>query len=125
MLEAVVSGLDADEPWRQRPAHRIGRAVVRTPPAVGAGIEIKHVFPGEVLKCLYPEGFHLIQMFLADAPSHRLQNLPVQLCEVNIEQRCFHVELDPEGPIAEQKIKGHFMDKISAKIEPPESRQGK
>ncbi len=70
------------------------------------------------------EGFHLIQMLVADAVSHRLQNLPVQLREVNIEERGFHVELDSKGPITEQEVKGKFMDQISAEVELPESGQG-
>ena len=75
------------------------------------------MLPGEVFESLYSERFHLIQMLIADAPSHRLQNLPVQLSEINIEERGFHVELDSKRPVAEQKVKGQFMEKISAEID--------
>jgi hypothetical protein len=85
MLEAVVSRLDGEEPWRQRPPHRIGRTLVRTAPAVGTGIEIKHVLPGEVLEGLHAERFHLIQMLVGHAPSHWLNSSAVQLCEVDVE----------------------------------------
>ena len=114
VLEAVISRLDGDEPWRQRPAHRIGRALVRAPSAVGAGIEIEHVLPGEVFEGLHAEGFHLVQMLVVDALSHRLHRSAVQLCEVNVEERCFHVELNSERPVAQQEVKGQHIDKIGA-----------
>ena len=81
------------------------------------------MLPGEVFERLYSEGFHLIQVLIADAPSHRLQNLAVQLCEVNIEEGGFHVELDSKGPVAEQKVKGQFMDNVSAEEERSENGQ--
>src|SRR5271165_1797198 len=64
-----------------RQSHSIGWAVVRAPPAVGAGVEIEHVLPGEVFELLHPEGFHPVQMLIADAPSHGLDRSPIQLCE--------------------------------------------
>ena len=82
------------------------------------------MLPGEVFERLHSEGFHLIQMLIADAPSHRLQSSAVQLCEVNIEEGGFHVELDSKGPVAEQEVEGQLMDKISAEVEFPESGQG-
>ncbi len=63
-------------------------------------------------------------MIIADAPSHGLQNLAIQLGEVNIEQRGFDVELNSKGPIAQQKVKGHFVEKIGAGINFPDSGQG-
>ena len=105
VLEGVVSRLDGNEPRRQRPSHRIGRAVVGTPPTISAGIEIEHVLPGEVFERLYAERFHLIQMLIADAPSHRLHSSAVQLCEVNVEERRIHVELYSERQHAEQEEK--------------------
>ena len=110
VLEAVIPRLDGDEPRRQRPAHRIGRAVVRAPAAVGAGIEIEHVLPGEVLEFLHPEGFHLVQMLIAHAPPHRLHRSAVQLGEVDIEERRLHVELNSKRPVAQQEVKGQFVE---------------
>jgi hypothetical protein len=34
------------------------------------------------------------------------------------------VELNSKGPIAEQEVKGHFMEKISAEVEPSREWQG-
>ena len=62
-------------------------------------------------------------MLVGDAPSHRLHSSAVQLCEVNIEERGFDVELYSEGPVAQQEVKGQLMDKIGAEVEIPERRQ--
>ena len=124
VLEAVVSRLDGEESWRERPSHGIRGTVVGAASAVGAGIEIEHVLPGEVFERLHSERFHLIEMLVADAPSHRLQSSPVQFREVNVEERGLHVELDSERPIAEQEVEGQFVDEISAEVEFPESGQG-
>ena len=124
MLERVVSCLDGDESRGQRPSHSIGGTVVRAAPAVGAGIEIEHVLPGEVFECLNSKGFHLIQVLVAHTPSHRFQSPAVQLCEENAEQRRFHVELDPEWPVAQQEEEGQVMENIGAKLEIPQGRQG-
>ena len=109
MLETIVSSLDGDEPWRQRPPHGIRRAVIRAASAVGAGIEIEHVLPGEVFELLNPERFHLVEVIIGQAPLHRFHRAFVQLCEVDVEQRRDHVELDAKGPVAQQKVKGEFV----------------
>ena len=124
MLEGVIPGLDGEEPWRQRPPHRVGGTVVRTATAIGAGIEVEHVLPGEIFERLHAEGFHLIELLVADAPSHWLESSAVQLREVNVEERGFHVELNSKRPVAEQEVKGQLMQKIGAEVEVPESGQG-
>jgi len=62
MLEGVVPGFDGDESGRQRSSRGVGGAIVGTSSAIGAGIEIEHVLPGEVLERLYSEGFHLLSL---------------------------------------------------------------
>ena len=117
VLESVIPRLDGEEPRRQRPAHRIRRTMVRAAAAIGAGIEVEHVLPGEVLERLHAERFHLVQMLVGDAPPHRLQSAAIQLREVDIEQRCLHVELDAERPVAEEEEERNFVDKVSAQPE--------
>src|SRR5208283_2775557 len=87
VLEGVISGLDSEKARRQRPAHGVGRTIVRTPSAVGASIKVEHVLPGEIFERLHAERFHLIQMVIRDSPSHRLQRAAIQFREVNVEER--------------------------------------
>ena len=116
MPETVLSRFEGDETRRQRPSRGIGGALVRAPAAVGAGVEIEHVLPGEVFEGLNSERFHLIQMFIADAPAHRFQNFPVQLCEVNIEEGRFHVELDSKGAVAQQEEEGQIVQEVASDV---------
>lgn len=62
-------------------------------------------------------------MLVANTPSHRLHHSPLQLREVEIEQGRFYVKLNSKGPIAQQEIEGHLMEKISAKVKAPECGQ--
>ena len=124
VLEAVVSRLDGEEPWRQRPAHRVGRTLIGAAAAIGAGVEVEHVLPGEVFERLYAERFHLIQLLVADAPSHRLHGSPVQLREVDVEQRRLDVELNSKRPVAQQKEKGQYIQQVGAAVEIPERGLG-
>src|SRR5271157_3050412 len=106
MLEGVISRLDGEEPWREWPSDGVGRAIVGAAPAIGAGIEIQHMLPGEVLERLYAERFHLIEMLVAHAPADGLDRSLIQLGKVHVEQRRFHVELNSKWPIAQQEVKG-------------------
>ena len=81
------------------------------------------MLPGKVFECLHSKRFHLVEMLIADSLSHRLYHSPLQFREVEIEQRGFHMELNSKWPIAQQEIKGHFMEKIGAKVEIPECRK--
>ena len=83
--KAVISRFGREKSGRQGPAHRIGRALRRAPSAIGAGIEVEHVLPGEILKGLHSERLHLIQVFIGNTPSHRLQSPAVQPGEVDTE----------------------------------------
>ena len=123
VLEGVVARLDGEEPRRQRPAHCIRRAVVGAAAAVGAGVEIEHVLPGEVFERLHAERFHLVELLVADAPAHRLHRPAVQLREVDIEQRGLHVELDSERPIAQQEVEGQDIEDVGAEMQVPERRK--
>jgi hypothetical protein len=107
--EGVVSRLDAEEPWGERPPHGIGRTVVGAASAIGAGIEVEHVLPGEVFEGFHSERLHLVEMFVADAPAHRFQRAPIQFCEIDVEERGLYVELNTERTIAEQEIERDFV----------------
>src|SRR6266496_3863317 len=117
VLECIISRLWSKKPWRERTPCGIGREVVRASSAVGAGVEVEDMFPGEVLECLYPKRFHLVQMLIADSPLHWLQRAFIQLREVNVEQRSLYVELNSKWPIAEQEIEGHRMKQICAEVQ--------
>ena len=123
VLEGVISRLDAQEPRRQRTPDRVRRAVVGTPSAVGAGVEVEHVLPGEVLELLHAERFHLIKLLVADTPAHRLHGSAVQFREEHIEQRSLHVELDSERPVAQQEVKGEDIDDVRAKVQTPKCQR--
>ena len=56
---------------RGRPTALAGQ-LVRAAAAVGAGIEVEHVLPGEVLEFLHAEGFELVQLGVVHAVAHRL-----------------------------------------------------
>ncbi len=106
MLEGVVARLGRQKSWRQRTPCRVCRTIVGTASAIGAGIEVQHVLPGEVFKFLHAEGFHLIELAFADAPAHRLHGPAIELGEEHVKQRGLDMKLNSEGPIAQQKIKG-------------------
>src|ERR1700757_509172 len=124
MLKSVIARLDGDESWRQGPSHSIGRAIIRAAAAIGTGIEVEYVLPGKILKLLHTKRLHLVQMLIANAPSHRLHGPPIQLREVDVEQGGFHVELNSKRPITQQEIKGYLMEKIGAEVEVPECGHG-
>ncbi len=117
VLEAVVPRLDRDEPWRQRPAHGVGRAVVRAAPAVGARVEVEHVLPGEVLERLHAERLHLRQLLVGHAPLDGLHRALVQLREVDAEEGRLDVELDAEGPVAQQEEEQHVVREEGAEVQ--------
>src|SRR5208282_476037 len=102
--------------------HCIRRAVIGAPATVGAGIEIEHVLPCEIFEGLNAKGFHLIQLLIADTPADGFDRSFVQLREVNVEQRRFHMELNSEGPIAQQEVKSENIQHVSAAVEVPKRR---
>src|SRR5580700_9931552 len=104
VLETVVSGLDGDESGRQRPSYRVRRTVVRAPTAIGAGIKVEHVLPGEIAELFSTERLHLIEMLVTHAPAYRLDGSAIEFRKVHIEQRCFHVKLYSEGAVAQQEV---------------------
>ena len=87
MLEAVIPGFDGDEPGRERPAHGVGRALVRAPAAVGAGVEIQHVLPGEVFEFLNARTISVGPALFRNAPPHRLESTAVQFREIDVNMK--------------------------------------
>ena len=66
--KAVVARLGRQESRRQRTAYGVRRTVVGAAPAIGAGVEVQHVLPGEVFEFLHAEGFHLIELARRSTP---------------------------------------------------------
>ena len=93
------------------------RALVGAPAAIGAGVEVQHVLPGEVFELLDAEGRQLVELLVGDAPSHRLERAAVQLGEVDAEQGCLDVELDAERPVAQQEEEGELVHQVGAVVE--------
>src|SRR5579863_9127255 len=71
------------------------------------------MLPCEIFEGFDSEGFHLIQLHLAQAPPNRFELFSVEFGEVNVEKGCFDVELNPKRPIAEQKVKSRLVCEVS------------
>ena len=93
----MVPAFGGNKPRGQGAADRIGRTLIRTPPAVCAGIKVQHVLPGKILKFFDPERFHVKDFFLLHVPSDGLDRSLVQLHEIDIGQGRDHMEMFPQG----------------------------
>ncbi len=61
----------------KRPADGIGRAVVRAAAAVGAGVKIEHVLPGEILEVLDAEGVQIVELLRRLTPQRTGLTFPL------------------------------------------------
>ena len=112
MLKGIIPALYGNKSGRKRALDPIGGAAVGASAAVSAGIKIKHMLPGKILKMLDAERFEFIQLFIGDPIPHRFYSASLKTHEKNIKNGDNHMEVLAQGQETQEKEKSDVMHKI-------------
>jgi len=111
----------------KRSSHGIGRTLIRTPAAIGTGIEIEHMLPGKIFQSFNTKGLKVIQLFVFNSVLNRFDIPFFELSmKKDVKNRGDNMEMFAHGQKSkkEKRKKDKIMDIIHEDMRSLEKFQG-